>query len=117
VLLDLEQLPLDGSHPRHQPVELKQEILFVLPGLLDQFLRGAMMNPVERVCQLAVQRQHSLLQTYKLLTKLPFLDHREELSVRKSKACQSLTETYRNLHSEKSKTAAKLKHSLRVTVL
>lgn len=35
-LLDLEELPLDCPHSRHQPVEFGKELLLVLPGLLDQ---------------------------------------------------------------------------------
>ncbi|MCC2654190.1 MAG: hypothetical protein K0Q60_4356 [Microvirga sp.] len=35
-LLDLEELPLDRPHSRHQPVEFGKELLLVLPGLLDQ---------------------------------------------------------------------------------
>ena len=34
--LDLQQLPFDGAHARHQPVQLGQKLAFVLSGLLDE---------------------------------------------------------------------------------
>lgn len=67
VFLHLEKLAFDRPHPRHQSVQLGEEGLFVLLGLLDKFRRGTMAYAVEGVSQLPVQKPHALLQLQEFL--------------------------------------------------
>ena len=73
--LDLQQLPFDGAHARHQPVQLGQKLAFVLSGLLDEVFGGAVADPVEGIGQ-----SHMLLQIRELLVKLGLLEHGRDLA-------------------------------------
>lgn len=79
-LLDLEELPFDRPHPRHQPVQFREEQLLVPAGLLDGFLRGAVPDPVQGIGQLAVEKPHVMLQVQEFLVKLGLLEHGGDLT-------------------------------------
>jgi hypothetical protein len=78
--LDLQQLSFDGAHARHQPVQLGQKLAFVLSGLLDEVLGGAVADPVKGIGQSPVQEPHMLLQIRELLVKLGLLEHGRDLA-------------------------------------
>ena len=79
-LLDLQQLPLDGAHARHQPVQLGQKLRLVLSGLLDEVFGGAVADPMKGIGQLPVQKPHMMLQIQELLVKLGLLEHGRDLT-------------------------------------
>jgi|GEM_PF-5833596 len=79
-LLDLEELPFDCPHPRHQAVQFREEQLFVPPRLLNQFLRGAVADPVQGIGQLTVEKPHVMLQVQEFLVKLGLLEHGGDLT-------------------------------------
>jgi hypothetical protein len=79
-LLDLEELPLDRPHSRHQPVQFGKELLLILPSLLDRFRRGAVADPMEGIRQLAVEKPHVMLQVQEFLVKLGFPEHGGDLA-------------------------------------
>ena len=79
-LLDLEELPLDCPHPRHQPIQFGEKLLLVPSGLLDRFLRGAVADPMEGIGQLAVEKPHVMLQVQEFLVKLGLLEHGGDLT-------------------------------------
>jgi hypothetical protein len=74
-LLDLQQLSLDRAHSRHQTVEFRQKLPFILPGLFDQIFGGTVTDPVESVRQPPVEEPHMLLQIQEFLVKLGLLEH------------------------------------------
>jgi hypothetical protein len=79
-LLDLEELPLDCPHSRHQPVQFGKKLLLILPGLLDRFVRGPMADAVKGIGEPAVEKPHVMLQVQKLLVKLSLLEHGRDLT-------------------------------------
>jgi hypothetical protein len=79
LLVDLEELSLDGPDPRHQSVQLSEEGLLILLRFLDELRRPAVMDPLQGIGQLSVQEMHALLQVEKLLAKLALLDQRGQL--------------------------------------
>jgi hypothetical protein len=78
VPVDLKQLALDGADSRHELVELAEISSLILCRLLDEIGRWAVVNAMDGISQLSVQEVHPLLQSEKLLTKLPLLDHRRK---------------------------------------
>ena len=79
-LLDLEKLPLDRPHSRHQPVQFGKKLLLVPSRLLDCFLRGAVADPMQGIGQLAVEKPHVMLQVQEFLVKLGLLEHGGDLT-------------------------------------
>jgi hypothetical protein len=79
-LPDLEELPLDCPHSRHQPVQFGQEPLLILSGFLDRFPRGTVADPIQGIGQLAVEKPHVMLQVQELLVKLGLLEHGGDLT-------------------------------------
>jgi len=67
VLVKLHELALDGPHPCHQAVELRQKARFLLLGRFHGLHRGAVANALEGIGQLPVQEPHALLQFQELL--------------------------------------------------
>lgn len=79
-LLNLEELPLDRAHSRHQPVEFGKELLLILASLLDRFRRGTVADPMEGIGQLAVEKPHVMLQVQEFLVELGLLEHGGDLA-------------------------------------
>jgi hypothetical protein len=83
-LLYLEQLPFDGTHSRHQPVELRKQLPLILSCLLDQFCGWAMANPMQGIGQLSVEKPHVMFQVQEFLVKLGLLEHGRRLTWERS---------------------------------
>jgi hypothetical protein len=79
-LLDLEELPLDRAHPRHQPVQLGKQLPLIPPRLLDQIRRRTMADPMQGIGQLSVEKPHVMLQVQEFLVKLGLLEHVRSLA-------------------------------------
>jgi hypothetical protein len=79
-LLDLEELPFDRAHSRHQPVQLGKQLPFIPPRLLDQLCRCTMANPMQGIGQLPVEKPHVMLQVQEFLVKLGLLEHGGDLA-------------------------------------
>ncbi len=66
-LVELQELALDGPHPCHQTVELRQKACFLLPGRFHGLQRRAVANALQGIGQLPVQEPHALLQFQEFL--------------------------------------------------
>ncbi|KFG70417.1 hypothetical protein [Microvirga sp. BSC39] len=79
-LLNLEELPLDRSHSRHQSVQFGQELLLIPTSLLDRLRRGAVADPMKGIGKPAVEKPHVMLQVQEFLVKLGLLEHGGDLA-------------------------------------
>jgi hypothetical protein len=80
VLLDLQQLAFDCAHAGHQSIEFREELSFVLTGVLDEICRRSVANAMKGIGQLSVQKPHLMLQIQELLVKLGLLEHGRDLA-------------------------------------
>lgn len=65
--LELQELPLDCAHSRHEAVEFAEEELFVLLGFLDLIGRRAVADPLQGIGELPVQKPHGSFQIQEFL--------------------------------------------------
>ncbi|SCZ11283.1 hypothetical protein [Microvirga guangxiensis] len=65
--LELQELPLDRAHSRHEAVEFAEKELFVLLRFLDLIEGRAVTDPLQSIGKLPVQKPHGSFQIQEFL--------------------------------------------------